>query len=146
IRYPLAQRSHRSRVAHEGQRWLDDLPPGRSLSEAGAELGSPLLELGQLSPEALDLAVDPCQLGPGLPFFNVTVAVGCPGEGLDLAAEQSEPWVPVHRGLTVVQRARVDRVVDLILCQPELLAGGLVAQRCARALPFVVLIVHGRFS
>jgi len=22
IRYPLAQRSHRSRVAHEGQRWL----------------------------------------------------------------------------------------------------------------------------
>jgi hypothetical protein len=63
----------------EAQRWLDDLPPGHSLSEAGAELGS------QLSPERLDLAVDPCQLGAGLPFFNVTVAAGCPGEGLDLS-------------------------------------------------------------
>jgi hypothetical protein len=53
--------------------------------------------------------------------------VGCPGEGLDLATEQSQLWVPVYRGLTVVQRARVDRVLDLILSQPELLAGGLVA-------------------
>jgi len=42
----------------------------------------------------------------------------------------------VYRGFTVVQRARVNRVVDLILGQPELQAGGLVAERCALALPF----------
>jgi hypothetical protein len=46
-------------------------------------------------------------------------------------------------GLAVLQRARVDRVVDLVLGEPELLAGGLVAQCCALALPFVVRIGHG---
>lgn len=32
--------------------------PGRSGSEVGAELGSPLLEFGQFCPQAPDLAVD----------------------------------------------------------------------------------------
>src|SRR5260370_14557756 len=126
-------------------RW-HDLPHirrSRLLYEIGAELGSPLLEFGQLGPQPPDLAVDARQLGPGLLFADVTVAVPGPGEGLDLAAEQSEPRVPVHVRLAVLQRARVDRVVDLVLGQPELLAGGLVAQRRALALPFVVRIGHG---
>ena len=73
---------------------FDVLPPGWLLSEAGAELGASLLERGQFGPEACYLAVDPRQLGPGLPVVDVAVAVGCPGEGLDLAAEQSQPRVP----------------------------------------------------
>ena len=56
--------------------FVSDLFASRSFSEAGAERGSPLLKRGQLGPEALDLAIDPCQLGPGLPSVNVTVAVG----------------------------------------------------------------------
>ena len=127
-------------------RWHDlrhNSTPGRLLSEIGAELGSPLLEFGQLGPQAPDLAVDARQLRPGLLFADVTVAVPGPGEGLDLAAEQSQPRVPVHMGLAVLQRARVDRVVDLVPGQPELLAGGLVAQRRALALPFVVRIGRG---
>src|SRR5258708_6840274 len=39
--------------------------------------------------QAADLAVDARQLGPVLPFVDITVAV--PGTGLDLAAEQSQP-------------------------------------------------------
>ena len=48
--------------------------PGRLLSEIGAKLGSPLLEFGQLGPQAPDLAVDARQLRPGLLFADVTVA------------------------------------------------------------------------
>jgi hypothetical protein len=62
--------------------------PGISLSEVGAELGSPLLEFGQLGLQALDLAVDARQLGPRLLLIDITIAAGGPGEGLDLAAEQ----------------------------------------------------------
>src|SRR5260370_8483738 len=96
----------------------------------GAELGMLLLEFGQIGPQAPDLAVDARQLGPGLLFADVHVAGPGPGEALALAAEQSQPRVPVYIGLPVLQRARVDRAVDLVLGQPELLAGGLVAQRC----------------
>ena len=60
--------------------------PGRLLSEIGAELGSPLLEFGQLGPQAPDLAVDARQLRPGLLFADVTFAMPGPGEGLNLAA------------------------------------------------------------
>lgn len=114
----------------------------RDLSEIGAELGSPLLEFGQLGSQAPNLAVDARQFRPGLLVADVTVAVPGPGKGLDHAAEQSQPRVPVHIGLAVLQRARVDRVVDLVLGQPELLPGGLVAQRRALALPSVVRIGH----
>ena len=93
--------------------------PGRSGSEVGAELGSPFLELGQFRAQAPDLAVDALQLCPGLLFADVPVAVPGPGECLDFAAEQSQPRVPVHRGLAVLQRARVYRVVDLVLGQPN---------------------------
>jgi hypothetical protein len=67
---------------------------GRLLSEIGAELGSPLLEFGQLGPQAPDLAVDARRFRPGLLFAGVMVAVPGPGEGLDLAAEQSQPGFP----------------------------------------------------
>src|SRR5260370_26087171 len=70
---------------------LNALPASRSLSEVGAELGSPLLERAQLGPEASDLAVDARQLGLILPFIDVTVAVAGPGEGLDLPAAPSQP-------------------------------------------------------
>ena len=99
-------------------------------------------QLGQFCPQAPDLAVDVLQLCLGLLFADVSVAVAGPGECLDFAAEQSQPRVPGHRGLAVLQRARVYRVVDLVLVQPELLAGGLVAQRCDLALPFFVWIVQ----
>ena len=112
------------------------------LTEIGAEIGSPLLEPGQLSPQAPDLAVNTRQFRSGLLFYDVTVAVPGTGEGLDLTAEQSQPRVSVHMGLAVLQRARVDRVVDFVLSQPKLLAGGLIAQRCALTLPFVVRIGH----
>ena len=79
--------------------------PSRLLSEIGAELGSPLLEFGQLGPQALNLAVDARQLRPGQLVADVTVAVPGPGKGLDLAAEQSQSRVPVHIGLAVLQRA-----------------------------------------
>jgi hypothetical protein len=117
--------------------------PGRLLSKIGGELGSSLLEFGQLGPQAPDLAVDARQFRPGLLFADVTVAVPGPGEGLDLAAQQSQPRVPVHMGLTVLQHARVDRVVDLVLGQPELLAGRSCRSAGRFALPFVVRIGHG---
>jgi len=75
-------------------RLLRHTTPGRLLAEIGAELGSPILEFGQLGPQAPDLAVDARQLRPGLLFADVTVAAPGPGEGLDLAAEQSQPRVP----------------------------------------------------
>ena len=49
--------------------------PGRSGSEVGAELGSPLLELDQLCPQAPDLTVDVLQLCPGPLSADVSVAV-----------------------------------------------------------------------
>jgi hypothetical protein len=72
-------------------------PPGCLLSEIGAELGSPFLEFGQLGPQAPDLAVDARQLRPGLLLADVTVAVPGPGEGLDLAAEQSQARLPAYK-------------------------------------------------
>jgi hypothetical protein len=55
-------------------RLLRHTTPGCLLSEIGAELGSPLLEFGQLGPQAPDLAVDARQLRPGLLFADVTRA------------------------------------------------------------------------
>jgi hypothetical protein len=62
-------------------RMLRHTTPGRLLAEIGAELGSPILEFGQLGLQAPDLAVDARQLRPGLLFADVTVAVPGPGEG-----------------------------------------------------------------
>jgi hypothetical protein len=74
----------------------------------------------------------------------VALAMQGPGEILDLAAEQPQPWVPVHRGGPVLQLARVDRRVDLILGQAVLVASRLVAQRRALASPFAIVEVHVR--
>jgi hypothetical protein len=72
---------------------------GRLLSEIGAELGSPLLEFGQLGPQAPDLAVDARRFRPGLLFADVMVAVPGPGEGLDLAAWLADAGYYVRKGL-----------------------------------------------
>jgi hypothetical protein len=48
-------------------------------------------------------------------------------ERLDLAAEQPQPRVPVHRGLPVLELARPDRRDDLVLGQAELRSCRLVA-------------------
>ncbi len=55
-------------------------------------------EGGELSRQLFQLAVDPRQLGPRLLFPQVALAMQDPGEILDLAAEQPQPRVPVHRG------------------------------------------------
>ena len=65
---------------------------------AGKERGPPFPEGREPSPELFQLAVDPCQLGPRLLFPQVALAMQGPGEILDLAAEQPQPRVPVHRG------------------------------------------------
>src|SRR5262249_60340586 len=67
-----------------------------------------------------------------------------PGEVLDLPAEQPQPRVPMHRGGPVLQLARVDRRVDLILGQAVLLASRLVAQRRALASPLSIVAGHVR--
>ncbi len=93
---------------------------GRLLAEFGKEHGPPFLEGGELSPELFQLAVDPCQFGPRLLFPHVPFTVQGLGEIFDLAAEQPQPWVPVHRGGPVLELARVDRREDLILGQAVL--------------------------
>jgi hypothetical protein len=121
------------------------LPRGRGAAALSTALNSNALNVaaGLLLPAAItglgarsgqDVLVAAWYAG----LTVVTLLLEC----LDFAAEQSQPRVPVHRGLSVLQRARVYRVVDLVLGQPELLAGGLVAQRCALALPFFVRIVQ----
>lgn len=62
----------------------------------------------------------------------------------------SQPRVPVHCCLALLQLAGVDRVVDLVLSQAERLAGVLVAHGRALALPLVILahqqLIHGNGS
>jgi hypothetical protein len=95
--------------------------PAESLpAEFGQEHGAPFLEGGELSPELLQLAVNPCQFGPCLLFPQVPLTVQGLGEIFDLAAEQPQPRVPVHRGGPVLKLARVDRREDLILGQAVL--------------------------
>jgi hypothetical protein len=83
--------------------------------ESGKERGPPFLEGGELSPELFQLAVDLCQFGPRLPFPQVSIATPGPDQILDLAAEQPQPRVPVHRGGPILELACVDRREDLIL-------------------------------
>ncbi len=85
------------------------------LGEFGKERGPPFLEGGELSPELFQLAVDLRQFGPRLPFPQVSIATPGPDQILDLAAEQPQPRVPVHRGGPILQLASVDRREDLIL-------------------------------
>jgi hypothetical protein len=49
----------------------------------------------------------------------------------------------MHRVEAVAEGAQANRLGDLILGQPELLTSRLVAQRCAFALPFFILVAHG---
>src|SRR5581483_11535388 len=90
------------------------------LTEFGPERGSSLLERGELSPELLQFAVDARQLGPRLPFPQVSLAMLDADESLDLAAEQPQPRVPVHLGPPVLKLARTDRRDDLVLGQAEI--------------------------
>jgi hypothetical protein len=85
------------------------------LSEFGQERGPPFLERGELGPELFQLAVDPLQLGPRLPFPEVSLTMPGADQILDLAAEQPQPRVPVHRGGPVLELARADRRDDLVL-------------------------------
>ena len=68
------------------------------LAELGKDRGPHFLESGDLGMQLFQLAVDPRQLGPRLLFPQVALAMQGPGEILDLAAEQPQPRVPVHRG------------------------------------------------
>ena len=124
--------------------WAGSLPWRALLAELGKERGPPFPKGGELSTQLFQLAVDPRQLGPRLLFPQVALAMQGPGEILDLAAEQPQPRVPVHRGGPVLQLARVDRREDLILRQAVLLASRLVAQRRALASPFSIVEVHVR--
>ncbi len=78
--------------------WAGSLPCRALLAELGKERGPPLPEGGELSRQLFQLAVDPRQLSPRLLFPQVALAMQGPGEILDLAAEQPQPRVPVHRG------------------------------------------------
>jgi len=104
--------------------------------EFGDERRPPFLEGGELSPEMFQLAVDLRQFSPRLPFPQVSLTTPGPDQIFDLAAEQPQPWVPVHCGRTILEFARVDRREDLLLGQPVLRASRLVAQRRALAAPF----------
>jgi hypothetical protein len=66
--------------------------PGEpSLPEAGDELGSPLFQRGQLSPEPLQIAADACQFCPCLPFPQAPVAEPGLGKTLDLPPKEPQP-------------------------------------------------------
>jgi len=86
------------------------------LGEFGKERGPPLLERRELGPELFQLAIDAFQLGPRLAFPQIPLTMSGADQILDLTAEQPQPRVPVHRGAPVLELARVDRVVDLVLC------------------------------
>ena len=45
------------------------------VGEFGKERGPPFLECRELSPELFQLAVDPLQLGPRLPFAEVSLTM-----------------------------------------------------------------------
>ena len=66
-------------------------------SASSEEGGQPFLDR-ELDPELFQLAVDPLQLGPRLPFPQITLTMPGADEILDLAAEQPQPGVPVDRG------------------------------------------------
>jgi hypothetical protein len=85
------------------------------LGEFGKERGPPFLKRRELGPELFQLAVDPLQLGPRLLFAEVSLTTPGADQILDLAAQQPQPRVPVHRSLAVLQLARADRRDDLIL-------------------------------
>lgn len=59
----------------EGKAGLRRQQEDRAAGRGAVAAGSPLLEFGQLGPQAPDLAVDARQLRPGLLFADVTVAV-----------------------------------------------------------------------
>jgi len=80
------------------------------LTEVGQERSPPFLERREPSPELFQLAVDACQFRPCLLFPEVPITMPGPREFLDLAAQQSQPWVSVHRGRPVLEVARVDRL------------------------------------
>ena len=121
------------------------LSAGSFLAELGKERGASFLEGGELGAELFELAVDAGQFGPCLLLADVPIAVQGPGEVLDFATQQAQPRVSVHRGGAVLELARVDRVVDLVLCQPVFQAGGFVAYRRALASPLVTVgAVHER--
>ena len=84
--------------------------------KVGEERCPPFLEGGELYPELLQLAVGLRQFGPRLAFSQVTVTTPGADQILDLAAQQPQSRVAVHRGGPVLELARVDRRIDFLLC------------------------------
>ena len=113
-----------------------------SLAEIGYQLCLPLFQDSDLRFQPFQLAVDASQLSLGPQALQVMAAVLLPDQRFHLATQEPQPRVAVHRSHAVVELAGPDRLDDLVLCQPELLARRLVAERRALALPLGTQIVH----
>ena len=96
-----------------------------------------LLERSDLSPEALQVTLDLHELGLRSAMAMVTIVVGALHERLQLAPEEPQPWIPVNDTDSILKLTGINRCLDLALGQPELLAGRLVAQRCALPAPLL---------
>ena len=79
-----------------------------------------LLESGDLSPEPPQVALDQSELGLRSPMPIVAI-VGALHKRLKLAPEEPQPWIPVNDTDSILELTRVNRSLDLVLCQPELL-------------------------
>jgi hypothetical protein len=89
------------------------------LTEFGHEHRTPLLVRRDLSPELFQFAVDALQLGPGLPFPEVSLAMPGADQFFDLPAEQPQPRISVYLTGPVLELARTNRRDDLVLRQPN---------------------------
>lgn len=99
-----------------------------TLLHVGEEHRAVLLKRADRSPEPLQLALDPCELGHRSPMPMVAIVVGALHERLKLAPEEPQPWIPVNDTDSILELTRVNRSLDLALGQSELLAGRLVSQ------------------
>ena len=78
-----------------------------SLVHVGKELRAALIERGDLSPEPLQVALDPYKLGLRSPTPMVEIVVRALHERLKLAPEEPQPWIPVNHTDSILGPASI---------------------------------------
>lgn len=112
-----------------------------SLVEAGQEIRLPLLQFSHPLLQLSELLVHPLQLVLHLLPFDAFRPVRHLSKCFHFMSEQPEVGIAIDGANAILQFPFVDPAYDLLLCQPEFLAGRLVGKRGAFPVPDAVGVV-----
>jgi hypothetical protein len=142
-------RNLRTNISSAGVRVKSRIGSARLISrnpgaapETGDKFRPPLFQRCDLSLQPLQLAIDLRQISLDQPSLQMLAPVSIFDQRLHLAAEETQPRMPMDRAVPELELAILDRLDNLLLGKTELGTRGLIAQRRTLASPLCFHVLH----